>query len=279
MNIIVENHLGQKLTLSKNFQVVNVDGLTPSAATINTFGAGIADGTFYNSSYVNQRNIVLTIVPEGNAEKARLTLYRYFKPKYKVRLYFTTNTRDVYIDGYVETFEGSLYSQKQAFQISVICPQPFFNDINATIIDQSVVNDAFHFPFSTTEEGIVLSEIQYDGYVTVPNIGEESTGVVITLSAKDIVLEPTIYNTTTRETFTVEYEMEKGDIITIDTRRGVKTIVLEKDGIKTNVINNIAKGSKWFSLPTGDNVFTYKCVYGAENLRVLYALYPLYEGV
>lgn len=279
MNIIVENHLGQKLTLSKNFQVVNVDGLTPSSATINTFGAGISDGTFYNSSYVNQRNIVLTIVPEGNVEKARLTLYRYFKPKYKVRLYFTTSTRDVYIDGYVETFEGALYSQKQAFQISVICPQPFFKDINAIVVDQSVVNSTFQFPFSTTEEGIVLSEIQYNGYVTVPNIGEESTGVVITLLANDTVLEPTIYNTTTRETFTIEYEMEKGDIITVDTRRGTKTIMLEKDGTNTNIINNIAKGSKWFLLPAGDNVFTYNCIFGVENLRASYSLYPLYEGV
>ena len=134
MQITVENHIGQQLILDKNFPVINAEGLTPSSATINTFGAGIADGTFYNSSYVNSRNIVLTIVPEGNAEKARLTLYRYFKPKYKVRLYFKTAFRNVYIDGYIETFEGALYSQKQAFQISIICPQPFFIDIEQTVV-------------------------------------------------------------------------------------------------------------------------------------------------
>lgn len=262
------------------FAVVNVGGLTPSNATINMFSAGIADGGFYNSSYIEPRNIVLTIVPKYlNLEQARIKLYQYFKPKYKVRLYFTTATRDVYIDGYVETFEGSLYSQSQAFQISVLCPQPFFSDVNPTIVGQVVNVSSFTFPFSTTEEGIVLSQLEAGGYGNVVNKGEETTGVIIQMNVLNNVVEPTIYNTTTRQKFTFEMELIKGDFVVIDTRRGHKTIILTRDGVSINLMNKIAKGSSWFALPTGDNVFTYTCAYGVENLQVSYIINPLYGGV
>lgn len=279
MQITVENHLGQKLDLKRPYQVVRVEGLTPSAATINTSGAGISDGTTFNSSYVNPRNIVITIVPEGNVEVARLALYKYFKPKYNVRLYFKTSMRDVYIDGYVENFEGGLYAAKQAFQISVMCPQPFFIDMAATVIPQTFVRSNFHFPVSIPEEGSVISSLEIGENIIVPNKGEESTGIVIKLVANNTVLEPTIYNTITRETFTFEYEMQTGDVVEIDTRKGHKTITLLRNGVVTNIINSIAKGSKWFTIPAGDNKFTYTCVYGAENLQVEYVINPLYGGV
>ena len=138
MKIVVKNHIGQSVELDPfNYPVVSVDGLTPTGATINTSNVATVDGTFFNSSYVNQRNIVLTITPNVEAERARLFLYQYFKPKYPVTLYFKTRTRDVYIEGYVETFEGSLYDQKQSFQISVICPQPFFNDVKESVTELS----------------------------------------------------------------------------------------------------------------------------------------------
>lgn len=280
IQITVENHLGQQLEISNNdFPVTSVDGLTPASATINTAGAGIADGTFFNSSYVNQRNIVLTIVPNGDAEQARLTLYKYFKPKYNCRLYFTTNTREVYIDGYVETFEGSLFENRQAFQISVICPNPFFVDANSGTLIQSFITNAFMFPVSIPEEGITFGDITEGTSINVENAGEESTGIVIDLIAKGNVVEPTIYNETTRETYTLNVEMVEGDLITIDTRKGHKTVTLNREGVITNILNKMQRGSNWFTLPQGDNFFTYSCAYGAINLDIEYTLYVLYEGV
>lgn len=280
MEVTVENYINQKLKIDyPDYQITNIQGLTPSGATINTSGAGIVDGTFYNSSYVNQRNIVITVVPEGNAERARLNLYRYFQPKRKIRLFFKTETRDVYIDGYVESFEGSLYSEKQTFQISVICPQPFFTEISPTIVYQSFVHDYFTFPFSTPEEGIILSSIDSNGIAEVVNEGDETTGFVITLEATSNVIEPTIYNKTTRETFTFQDELLKGDVVVIDTRRGQKTIIKKRASTTTNLINNITKDSRWITLAPGQNDLTYSCIYGEQNLNVSYSVYPLYEGV
>ena len=280
MQIKVRNHLGEITQLDPlYYPVVNVDGLTPVNATINTSNIATVDGTFFNSSYVNQRNIVLTIVPDTEPEKARLFLYRFFKPKYPVRLYFKTSSRDVYIDGYVETFEGGLYAQKQAFQISVICPQPFFKNVETTIITQSKTVNAFTFPFSTPETGVVLSYIDANVDTNVLNEGEESTGVIISLLASGAVVEPTIYNRTTFEKFTVNVEMGTGDEIKIDTRRGEKSIVMLSNGEEINILNKIAKNSNWLALQPGDNLFTYDCVYGPENLNVTYSFNTLFGGV
>lgn len=280
MEIKVKNHLGNITALDPlKFPVVNVEGLTPAGATINTTRIATVDGTFLNTTYVNERNIVLTITPEGDAEKARLFLYQYFKPKYPVTLYFKTRTRNVYIDGVVESFEGGLYEQKQSFQISVICPQSFFNNLVPTITEQAKAISAFSFPFSTPESGIPLSYLAADVETNVINEGEEATGVVITLTAIGTVLEPTIYNRTTGERFTIREEMQTGDVIQIDTRRGKKTIYRMNGATPQNILNKIAKNSNWFTLSAGQNLFTYDCLYGTENLNITYEFSAQFGGI
>lgn len=280
MEIKVKNHMGQIAELdSLKYPVVNASGLTPASATINTSNIASVDGTFFNSSATNQRNIVLTITPNIEPESARLFLYQFFKPKYPITLFFKTKFREVYIDGYVETFEGGLYEQKQSFQISVICPQPFFTDVSTDTIKQSKVIDNFTFPFSTPESGIVLSSIVTLEGGAIMNKGEETTGAIIELSARGTVLEPTVYNRTTGEKFTVQVELRAGDLVRIDTRRGEKSVILLSHGETTNILNRITQDSKWLTLPTGENIFTFGCVYGDTNLDVIYHVSALYEGV
>lgn len=281
MQITVTNHVGESLYLDNmKYPVVSAEGLTPSDAAINTSEVATTDGSYYNSSRINQRNIVLTIVPERvNVEKARMELYKYFKPKRKITLEFKTKYRHVKIDGYVETVEADLYSQKQSFQISVICPRAFFEDVNQLTYNQSTILGEFEFPFKTTQDGVELSTTEDLKDVNVVNIGEESTGLTIELFVTGTVLEPTIYNKTLRQKMTIQSELRRGDIIKIDTRQGQKRIALISNGVQTNVINNIVKGSKWLSLEIGENIFSYSAIYGVKNLSVSYSFNPLYEGV
>ena len=282
MQITVVNHLGKSMVLDNlKFPVVNVDGLTPSGATINTSSAGIADGTSFNSSFVNPRNIVLTVVPNGEPEKARLKLYEFFKPKYKVTLMFKTKYRDVEIPGYVENIEGGLYSQRQSFQISVLCPQPFFKSRTPKIVNQMKSISAFSFPFAIPvgSDGIPLSTIESNLETPIVNEGEETTGIFIVMTATGTVLEPTIYNKTTRETFTIEEEMIKGDQIEISTLRGEKRAYLIRDGVRSNILHKLTSNSKWFQLPMGENIFAFDAIFGVTNLSIEYHLYALYGGL
>lgn len=114
------------LTADQNtYALIRVDGLNPPPVTINTSTGGTIDGTFYNSSRVQQRNIVLTILPRGNVEMNRQRLYKLFPINQRVTLRFFNQNRRVEISGYVEAIEGSLFDNPQTFNISIICPRPF----------------------------------------------------------------------------------------------------------------------------------------------------------
>lgn len=280
-SFIIENKYGEQLQLAGNsdYDVLSVEGLTPPAATINMSIIATMDGSKFNSSRTNERNIVLTVQPRQNVEKNRINLYKFVKVKQYVKVYYTNATRDVYIEGYVESFTGNLFENDEKFQISIICAQPYFIDIDTIITQFSSITAAFEFPFSIDEAGVELGIIAVGEQTLITNTGDEETGTLITMYANDKVLEPTIYNFDTGEFFTVEIELNKGDRVEINTNRGRKSIILISNGVTTNILNKIEKGSTWFTLRSGDNVFLFDCIYGAENLDVKFITSPLYEGV
>lgn len=281
LQVIVENKYGEQLDLSNNadYYLLSVGGLTPPTATINTGVIATKDGSVFNSSRLNDRNIVLTIAPRQNIEISRINLYKYFKSKQYVKLYLKNRTRNVYIEGYVENMEGDLYENPQKLQISVICPNPYFKDVETNFYEFSNVTSAFEFPFSIDSVGVAISNISPFTEVDIINNSDDEVGVVIELRANGLCLEPTIYNMTTNEHFTFELEMYAGDVVTVNTNRGEKGITLLRDGVYTNLINNVTRDSKWLNLIVGDNIFSYTTLHGAENLNVNVILQPVYEGI
>ena len=70
-----------------------------------------------------------------------------------------------------------------------------------------------------------------------------------------------------------------GDTITINTMRGDKSITLLRDGVTTNILNCLDRGSKWFTLTKGDNIFSYDAETGASNLQFYIMNKVAYDGV
>lgn len=280
-SLVAENQYGNTLQLTgnANYDILSITGLTPASATINTDVVATADGEIFNSSRVNMRNIVITISYRRDVETNRIALYQFFKTKQYVKLYYTNNHRNVYIEGYVETFEGDLFRNGQQAQISILCPQPYFKDIEDIATDFVSVVNAFEFPVEFPEAGIEFSTVSSYVEKVITNIGDEETGVIIELHARGTAINPALYNLTTGEQFLIKYEMSQGDIITINTNSGQKEILLNSDGTITNLINKVNRGSNWFKLISGDNVFSYACDFGAANLGVIFYTTPLYEGV
>ena len=99
----VENKYGEQMELTNNhrYTITEIDGLYPPDAVINTTKNANMDGSVFNSSSVSNRAITITLSINSPAEANRLLLYRYFKTKYPVRIYYKNGERDVYIDGYV----------------------------------------------------------------------------------------------------------------------------------------------------------------------------------
>lgn len=280
IEIKVKNYLGKTLDFqaTNDYTVTSIEGLNPPNGSINTSKLATVDGTTYNSGRVEQRNIVITIVPNNNIEKNRIHLYEFFKPAKKITLYFKTKERNVFIEGYTESLETSLYTQRQSLQASIICPKPYFLEIQASTFSQAMQENTFTFPFFIPQEGIKFPELREIKDCNVLNLGI-AAGLIIELLATNTVKNPKIYNRTTHEKFELNYIMKSGDVIQIDTRTGNKSVILIRNGISQNILFSLGKGSNWLSVETGENLFTFSSEYGNNNLQVTYKFYTLYEGV
>ena len=281
--LIAQNKFGQQLELTHNdaYVIEDIDGLDPPDATINTTRNANADGSVFNSSYVNNRQVIITIAINGPAESNRIQLYKYFKNKYPVRLFYRNNTRQVYIDGYCKNIDINFFNQKQIAQITIVCPQPFFCKSNDTIIDFSSIESLFEFPFSVEDPpgDIEFSEILLNQVKNLINTGDVETGLEMYIRALGPLTDPVIYNTETSEYFKLNLSMAKGDEVYINTKKKEKTVEFTHNGATTNILSNLVNGSTWFQLQPGDNLFSATAVSNPENVSVYCIITDLFEGV
>ena len=272
----IENAKGEIIDLSSNsnYSVVGISGLNPPTAAMSTASIATTDGSILNNSRIESRNLVFNIILDGNIETSRINLYKYFRVKQKCKIYYKNGTRDVYIEGYVETFEDDFFVQRQEVQISVMCYQPFFKAAHDLVIDLSVILAAFEFPFDISSEGNEFSTIDRTYECVLINEGEVDSGLIIELRATGPVINPRIYNAETREFFGLNYTMQKGDLITINTNSGDKSVTLTRDGADSNIINYLQENSTWLKAYSGDNVYTYMCDEDSEdflNIKFIHA--------
>ena len=275
----VQNAAGDTLNLSqnKNYMVTGVQGLTPVAAAINTSTAGMFDGTVYNSARLNYRNIVITASIVQDVENARIKLYDYFQTKQFCTLFFENDARNVYIDGYVETFECDLFVLGEAVQISIICPDPYFKSVKTSTETGSKVTPLFEFP--TEFNNVELSTFNYDATIAVNNGGDVSAGFDIDIHFSGNVTNPILYNAATGDYFGLNATFVAGDRVVINTRNGKKSVKLIRFGVEINQFNNIQSGSAWLQLARGVNTFTFNADSGVNNMQISITHTDLYAGV
>ena len=277
----VKNCLGAVLDFSESdaYTITKIDGLSPSGAALNFSTMANFDGSQYNSGRLNSRNIVLYIKIHSPAEKNRLKLYNYFHGNKKIRIYYKNDSLDVFIDGYVETSEFDIFSMNETAQISIVCPDPYWKETTTTEITFSNVVSMFEFPFSIAESGIPFSELVNKAVAIVDNVQVQKGFIIEFRAQTDQILNPRIINRTTQKYFGVNFDMNQGDVIRINTQRGEKSVTLIRDGSEVNILNNMQNGSSWLQLVMGMNEIAYECDVGAENLNVFLSIQKYHEGV
>ena len=277
----VENKYGEQMELTKNprYTISSVDGLYPPESVINTTKVANMDGSVYNSSYVNDRQITITMAINGPAEENRLHLYKYFKTKYPVRLYYENDVRNVYIDGYVSKMPIEYFEKKQTAQIEITCPMALCRSVEQTITEFSSREDKFVFPLAIEKDGIPFSALKMGEQKTIVNGGDVEIGIIIKLNALGNVTNPKIYDVDNKDHMFLSVSMESGDEITINTQKKEKSIKLLSNGVESNIIGKLEAGSKWFSLIPGDNIFTYEADEFPENLQCTFIINDQFEGV
>lgn len=302
-SITVKNYLNDQITLEltrpekSGFIVESIDGLGPAKANINVTDISTNDGGIFNSSRLDKRNIVMNLIflqsPTETIEDIRQKSYKYFPIKKKIFITIETDNHISETEGYVESNEPDIFSDMEGTSISIICPNPFFysKKLNETIF--SGVESAFEFPFennSITEPLLELGLIQNKTEQIIVYDGNSEIGMTIYIHAIGDASNITIANNLTRETMVIntdklklllgtETAIIKGDTITINTTQNNKSVTLLREGKTTNILNCVERGSKWFTLVKGDNIFSYDAETGATNLQFYIANRVAYDGV
>lgn len=254
-------------------QIKKIDGLGPVTSTVNTTQYGSIDGSFLNGVFTPQRNIVLTIGlnPDWatqSLEGLRQILYSYFMPKNSVRLRFTSTHLDtVEILGYVESCDLNMFSKDPEYQVSILCPQPYFIAIAATVV--TGMTQAF--------AGAVDVPINYQGNsdsgfvvdITLPTGGTPFSGEVriINNTPSTKLLDVTTATVSTSAFFRVS---------TVQGDKFVRRYALPS-GVPTDIIGSLAIGSEWLSLRKGINNMRIMTATAGLNWSLSY--YARYGGL
>ena len=263
------------------FKITEVTGLYPADALINTDQAAYLDGGKFNSSKVNMRTINFGFSIEKNAEEARRQIYRVLQPKKLVRLFYESDLYDVYIEGYVQNLIINHFDAKQTATMTMLCPFPYFKNAQEVVDDFSSLLNKFRFPFaSTAEPELLMGEILSIPDMYIRNEGMIETGITIELYARGVVSGIKVYNHDSQEYIGINFEMRAGDLITITTGQGNKTVTLLREGIESNIFNSVMESSTWLQLPPGGMMMSYSVESGLpQNLTVTVRHFNLYEGV
>lgn len=277
----IENRQGEILTLThnQNYIVKEIDGLEPPKAGINLSDVSGMAGGLYNSSKVEPRNLVLTVLPCCPVDDNRLHLYRFAQAGQWCKIYYANKSLNVKIEGYVETIEAQTFTKLQQIQISIICPQPYFVGMKEIYNDISDVIADFEFPFSIPQKGVEFSYLNPDMLAHVTNYGDVDTGVVINIATRGEVVNPTIHANNTRGAMGVNVTLHEHDQLIIDTNSGQRNIFLIRDNTETSIINRMKPNPEWFVLTPGENVFSYTAESGADLMSVTFEHQTKYGGV
>lgn len=300
-SITIRNHLDNSIKLEltrpdlSGFIIKSIDGLGPTKANINTADIATNDGSIFNSSRLDKRNITLDLeffqTDTESIEDIRQKTYKYFPVKQRVCITVETDNHTLETEGYIESNEPNIFSKNEGTNISIICPDPFFysKDVDETIF--SGVEPLFEFPFSNeslTTPLIEFGAIQNKTEQVIVYEGDGKVGISIYIHALGSVSNIKIANVKTREIMILNTDklatltgssIKAGDNIVINTQKGNKNVTLLRDGVRTNILNCIEKGSQWFTLVKGDNIFAYTTDSGSSNLQFYITNKVAYDGV
>ena len=276
-SLTVKNKYGKEMSLTQNpsYCVYDIDGLSPPDATINTTKTVATDGSLFNSSYLNNRQIIITMTIESPTEDGRTKLYDFFQSKAPVTLFFENEIYDVKIDGFVQNIAIGFFQKKQTAQITVVCPDPYFHDVKTEHVILKNVDDMFEFPFDITNDGIEFSEISTEAK-TVINKSQVEVGAVFNFFAKQNMENPMITLQESSEFIGFSINMEMGQHISVCTiPKKKKAVLIGANGEESNVIGSLIEGSTWLKLRPGLNTFTLS----SDAFYVDIEFNELYQGV
>lgn len=283
--LIYKNHKGDMITFTYKppFLLSICDGFHETVGTVNSVSSAYGVGTTWNGTSIGQRDLTIKGTITDNIQKNRLLLYDMFPLNSEGTLYYYEGDIERKITCLVE--KVSIPEKKgftRDFSISLVCPNPRFSALAATILSMATWAPAFNFPLIIPEnEGIQFGIKNTTSMGTTENTTEIDYGMTIKFKANDTVKNPYLFNVTTRDIIQIEKTMSAGDQIIITTHIDNKNVIYKNavTGEEENINYLIMYGSKYLQVPSGTNTFRSGADSGEDNLETTIEFLPEYEAV
>lgn len=279
----LENESGNIVDINDGVRYIvvpPVSGLTPPSASIFTSKSPNRKGAKYNGSTLAERNIVITVKLLGDIEANRNALYSWVDTEQYAKVYYRNGVKNVYCEGYVQDCDIDLFTDNETVSLAILCPDPYWRDMQGIAVDISALLRQFTFPFAIDKAGIPFSTLRSNNATTVFNAGAE-TGMTITVRCVSSLKNFEMYDAkdATRR-FKVNYTIPEGWALVIDTDGSPKTCKVTKpDGSTANMMKYVAVNPTWFTVKKGVNTFSYRADSGAEDAEVTIGFTNKYLGV
>lgn len=254
---------------STEFFLVSLDGVYNIKNAVNTSQNATTDGSSYSGEALEQRNIVITANIRRRYRENRDFLSRVFKVHSVGTFYHTEDGETRKIEYYVESIDIEETGVLRAATISLICPDPYFKDNEATHIEMANWEDGFEFVLEIPEEGMEFGSRSKETIKVVDNDSTTSIGITMTIIAEDVVINPSIMNVTTGETLKLLCEMQPDDEIVITTKQGNIDVVLRRGGVEYDYNYTVDEENEGYvQLETGRNYINYTADEGGDYMNV-----------
>lgn len=283
--IVCRNSYGYKLEFGYSFPfyldsysgIHNYDG---NVATIKSaFGIGVS----YIGTSVNQRNINLVIAFKDGPDliTRKQQLYNIFPLKDHGTLFYYESDIERKINYYVENVNLVRKANYVYATINLLCPSPYFMDSTETIATLNNWDKLLEFSLEIPDgTGIEFGSKNESTSIEIENNSHIAYGMTITFVANGTVVNPTLKNTKTGEMMKLNYTLELGEQIVIETYNNEKKIIhIDSNLNETNITNTLVFGTKFLQIPNGVNRYVSSADNGASSLDCSISYYNYYEAV
>lgn len=257
------------------FYLTNAEGLHQAVYDLETADNYGIDGTTVTGSKQRERPITIEAKIKDHFTERREKLYRTLPEGDDITVTFYDELGESkVITARVEEISVSAVGFMRDVEISLFCPKPFFRDEVPTHYDMAGWVGGLEFDIELTDANELETRIA-EQIKVLSNPSNVEIPLKITFRANGPVERPTLTNVTTDELMQIDVAMTVGDVLIVNTERGVRNKIT-LNGSPAN--NKWIYGSTWLRLPIGDSVFRYDAESGVDNLDVEIETYTLYRG-
>lgn len=269
-------------------KVSKISGIESPEYIVHTSSSAMEPGSYVTGKKVEERVIEITFGIDDwrNREFYRSQVIHFFNPTHTFTLRLNWCYTQVQIECELEKFQfddvESMWNPS-AGDITLLCPYPYWSDLDNFGKNIAAITSQWAWPvsFAATksehhEEGKIFGFKTFKNEVNLPNKGDVPTGIIIQFTAaRGSVKNPKITKLSTGEYLRVLVEMQKGDILIIDTNKGKKNVKLNGELIS----RKLDKLSTYFSIDGQDNIIQYDADENYTNLDVFLYYQSKYLGV